>query len=70
MVFFIKTPLSLTSDQFYKSHLLDCTTLSVPLPLDGKLANIKLENGVIMEARALFNFNARDSEVFRLHPSL
>jgi len=48
--------------QFYKSHLLDCTTLSVPLPLDGKLANIKLENGVIMEARALFNFNARDSE--------
>lgn len=48
--------------EFYKRHLLDNTTLSVPLPLDRQWEGGKLVATFLHEARALYNFNARDPE--------
>lgn len=48
---------------FYKTHLLDCTTLSVPLPLEGKLSKATMiTDGVLFAVRAMYNFNAKDPE--------
>jgi len=43
-------------------HLLDSTSLSQPLPLDGKFEGGRLVESYLHEARALYNFNARDPE--------
>lgn len=48
--------------EFYKTHLLDCTTLSVPLPLEGKLSKGVLQASFQFTVRAKFNFHAKDAE--------
>lgn len=48
--------------EFYKKHLLDTTTLTVPLPLDHQLMSGRLNPLFISTVRALYNFNANDPE--------
>lgn len=48
--------------EFYKKHLLDTTTLTVPLPLDHQLLSGRLNTLFISTVRALYNFNANDPE--------
>ncbi|EGD73703.1 crk-like protein [Salpingoeca rosetta] len=48
--------------EYYQRHLLEQTTLSAPLPLDSAFQNGRLVDNFLFEARALYNFNARDPE--------
>lgn len=48
--------------EFYKTHLLDTTTLSIPLPLEHAAQNGVLSTNFIMEVEGLFNFTAKDPE--------